>query len=206
MQNPDKNGGGMSREERAVLAAWNQAHQKELKCIAKKQRQDMLASRKVQVDTAPNLSIPQRGKKHFLSDRDARHTSIQLIVYFPFPVMLFVYRSGLSGSARCSRRLRKCQNSGQRRRSSSTPFPIFVPLLRKEQSSYPTLSTDSLMLGFCCNKQFDCAGMARVRSFHPKASDLAADLAGLKFQPHGYGVHISRLKVYILVVVTMHVS
>jgi hypothetical protein len=73
MQKPDKNGGGMSREERAVLAAWNQAHQKELKCIAKKQRQDMLASRKVQVDTAPNLSIPQRGKKHFLSDRDARH-------------------------------------------------------------------------------------------------------------------------------------
>jgi hypothetical protein len=73
MQNPDKNGGGMSREERAVLAAWTQAHQKELKCIAKKQRQDMLASRKVQVDTAPNLSIPQRGKKHFLSDRDARH-------------------------------------------------------------------------------------------------------------------------------------
>jgi hypothetical protein len=79
-------------------------------------------------------------------------------------------------------------------------------LLRKEQSSYPTLSTDSLMLGFCCNKPFDCAGMARVRSFHPKASDLAADLAGLKFQPHGYGVHISRLKLYIFVVVTMHVS
>ena len=65
MQNPDKNGGGMSREERAVLAAWNQAHQKELKCIAKKQRQDILASRKVQVDTAQTYPFPYAAKSTF---------------------------------------------------------------------------------------------------------------------------------------------